>query len=128
MRNVFFEASEFNIYLNENESNYKGVEQVANGNGKILKLNKLNFFKTMIDVSSIGGESVLIKTESLNDIIKKIDLQNITYSSIDGFEIVTGYSNRFKNYLLVKNKRVNIQIKFTGKEALVGHPLIMQGF
>ena len=61
---------------------------------------------------------------------KKIDFVDYTLSdsNIDGYRVVTGYTNRFQKYRIVDGKKVNIQIAYTGEKIVVGLPLILTGF
>lgn len=48
--------------------------------------------------------------------------------NIAGSRVVTGYTSSYKDFVLVDNKKVNVQIAVTDSQIIVGFPLILTGF
>lgn len=129
LHDVFmFEASSFHIYLNDNKIDFEEGEITQNGNGEIVEFNRMEMMKNLHKLNNIAGESVIIQNVDLSDLVIKLKLKIINENTIGGNMVLLGYSNKLKGFLKSDGKKFNVQIKFCGNYAVVGYPLIMQGF
>ena len=60
--------------------------------------------------------------------IKSLKLNIIEQDNIDGRLIIYAYSPFWKNFKIVKNKKVNFQFAFYDNVVTVGHPMIYYSF
>ena len=122
------EANTFYIYSNVKNDSLSSVEKIKNGKGEIIKFNKVELLNNYSKLSAIAGESIVVSGLTLNEIVNKLNLKIINIDKMDNYFIVNGYSNRLNNYLMVDGNRQNIQLKYSLNSAVIGCPLIMQGF
>lgn len=123
-----FDSNTFYIYSNSQNNNIGSGEIVKNGDGEIVKFDRLELIENYHKLNLIAGESLVIKNLTLNQIMRKLNLEVLSVENFNEIFVINGYSNKLKNYLNVDGKKQNVQIKYCLNYALIGYPLIMQGF
>lgn len=71
---------------------------------------------------------VEISNEKIDQLISDINLQIINRFEIEDRIIIEGYTDVLKDYTLINNIKINIQISIGEDFCLVGYPLIKNSF
>lgn len=83
-----------------------------------------------VDKFVVCGNSQVLELKSLDySKVKNIlNLEIVESNEIAGRTIIEGYSNKLKNYFVVNNRKVNIQISICDDKMTIGYPLIAGSF
>ena len=78
----------------------------------------------------VCGDSQVVEMNSkaYSKIKNVLNLEVVDKHEIAGRTIIEGYSNKLKNYVVISNRKVNIQISIYGDKMIVGYPLINGSF
>lgn len=123
-------ATEFSIYSNS-AINSKDIKVTNAGVFYINTIGVENISKCINSSCKKLGESFVIKCASESKIFK---LQNLTKykevneEKIGDVKIIYAYTNMLKNYTIVNNQKVNLQIAYDGTNLTVGYPLILGSY
>ena len=80
-------------------------------------------------LSDLDNEKLLkIKGCLVDDFVEFLDLQNYSKFTIEDRVVIEGYSNKLNNYIVINNKKINVQISVSQDCCLVGYPLIKNSF
>lgn len=92
------------------------------------------------EILALGYDEVNIDRSNdceIIEIVDKIDYRriinelNIEISNIDEVSdriIIEGYTNKVNNYILINNKKINIQMSVSSDKIIIGSPLIYNSF
>ncbi len=69
-----------------------------------------------------------VDASSVDNFIKIIGLKNYSKFALEDRVIIEGYSNKLKDYVVINNHKINIQISITDNLCLIGYPLIKNSF
>ncbi|MBR1925820.1 MAG: YwmB family TATA-box binding protein [Clostridia bacterium] len=106
--------------------------QIAkNGNGYLISVCTQNagaFEKTLNN--NYQGESFCFLGDENNllEVLKKLNAKIVKKEVFDNLLVVYGFSPKLKNYILMKNQKVNVQIALNKNKITVGTPLILGSF
>lgn len=83
-----------------------------------------------VDKFVVCGDSqtVEINSKAYLKIKNLLNLEVVEKNEIAGRTIIEGYSNKLKNYVVINNRKVNIQISICDDKMIVGYPLINGSF
>lgn len=83
-----------------------------------------------VDKFVVCGDSqvVEINSKAYLKIKDLLNLEVVEKNEIAGRTIIEGYSNKLKNYVVINNRKVNIQISICDDKMIVGYPLINGSF
>ena len=80
-------------------------------------------------LSDLDNEKLLkINGCLVDDFVEFLDLQNYSKFTIEDRVVIEGYSNKLNNYIVINNKKINVQISVSQDCCLVGYPLIKNSF
>ena len=71
---------------------------------------------------------ISILEEDLGCFIDKLNLQNCNKFFIEDRYIIEGYSSHINNYIVMNNRKINIQISVSDGVCLIGSPVIKKSF
>lgn len=124
---LFSGSADVSCLITNNEIS-SANSSVKSGNSYINYLRKENDFLLKNSQSKVYGETVIFNNENLQFVIKKLQLNVISFVKQNNVIELLGYTNKLNNFVLVNNNLVNIQIVVLNNKMVVGHPLILQGF
>ena len=78
--------------------------------------------------SNLFGESISIKNATKKDIekvLKKANDYNIFFENFDNLKIYYCYNCKFPKYVILNDKKVNLQIAFCENNITMGYPIIL---
>lgn len=81
-----------------------------------------------ISYEFIDDNTVKIPEENLEIFIEKLDINILRINSIFDRKIIEGYTTKIKDYFVVDNLKINVQISVYDGVAIIGSPLILGGF
>ena len=85
-----------------------------------------------IVVSDFNGNSeneiLVLDKKYLDNIIDVLNLEVYLKREISDRLIIEGYSNKLKDYVVVNNMKVHIQMSIDNEKILLGYPLIDASF
>lgn len=83
-----------------------------------------------VDKFVVCGDSQVVEMNSkaYSKIKNILNLEVVDKNEIAGRTIIEGYSNKLKNYVVINNRKVNIQISICDDKMIVGYPLINGSF
>ena len=110
----------------------QNTQTIQNGNGYIISTNATNAPNILnkLDKNHIDGESFCIygtSTDALQ-ILHSLGAVIIKEESFDDFKIIYAHSPKIHNYVLIGNKKINIQIALKNNKITVGTPLILGSY
>ena len=124
---LFSGSADVSCLITDNEIS-SAKSSVKSGNSYINYLTKENDFLLKNSQSKVYGETVIFNNENLQFVIKKLQLNIVSFVKQNNVIELLGYTNKLNNFVLVNNNLVNIQIVVLNNKMVVGHPLILQGF
>ena len=74
------------------------------------------------------SQVIKINLEDYEDLISKLDVFVVSKNVLDDRIIIEGYTNKLKNFNVINNNKINIQISLFDNVCLVGYPLIKNSF
>lgn len=116
------------FFLTTNSPLSTSVKGVKNGGGYVYSFNKSTLNSAGLNLKNITSQSVVLNNKSFNYIQQKLNLKIVSKSNTNNVMEILGYSNKLKNFVYVNGNKVNIQIALNKTNAIVGYPLILQGF
>lgn len=124
---LFSGSADVSCLITDNEIS-SANSSVKSGNSYINYLTKGNDFLLKNSQSKVYGETVIFNNENLQFVIKKLQLNIVSFVKQNNVIELLGYTNKLNNFVLVNNNLVNIQIVVLNNKMVVGYPLILQGF
>ena len=73
-------------------------------------------------------QTLELDASSLNKLTSFLNLEVVNKNEISDRVIIEGYSNKLKDYVVVNNMKVNIQMSIDDEKILLGYPLIDASF
>ena len=74
------------------------------------------------------GIILTIENSSVSSVCEILNLQVVREEVVDGQENIYGWTNLYADFVWLKGKQTNVQIFDSGKEIVVGFPVIFSGF
>ncbi len=68
------------------------------------------------------------KDVSMQKLLKAHNITSYYLSSVEGMDVLYGYTNNFSDFRMVDGKKINVQIVWKKSETIVGFPLIVTGY
>ena len=84
--------------------------------------------KQQFDIDKVTGVILYFNQASVEEIA---DYYNINYyrgGDVEDMPIFYGYTSYYKDFNMINNKKINVQIAVCGDEIIVGFPAILTGF
>lgn len=106
-----------NLILCVGENNFN-VENVENQKYAFNKICKLNYGETICFCENLNEQEIF------NNLQAKIISKNCISSSV----IYLIYTQKLQDFVIVKGKRVNLQVSKNNNKVIVGYPLIQGCF
>ncbi len=80
--------------------------------------------------NEIETEGILlyISNDNLNKIQKSLNMLVFSTEEVEGKKIIQGYTEKYKDSITLRNKKVNVQIAVENGKMIVGFPMILSGF
>ncbi|MGN1221690.1 MAG: hypothetical protein ACI4TT_00475, partial [Christensenellales bacterium] len=104
---------------------------VKNGNACIVSCDSKYASTVKASINNILGESITINNPN-EDVLKQINdyiSKNILYDEkLDGTQIIYGYDNTLKNFVMVDGQKINFQVAINSDYVVIGYPLILGSF
>ena len=82
-----------------------------------------NLYKDIVDLESHCDAQKLYFA-----LVDKLNLQNCNKFFIEDRYIIEGYSSHINNYIVMNNRKINIQISVSNGVCLIGSPVIKKSF
>lgn len=115
------------VYADNNENHFNAVEPILNGNGYSFNCH-IDEYKTLTDVQGISFQT----NHSPEYILRVLNLkiQSFQTLSIDdkSLQLYYCYFKNLEKSVLIKNKKVNLQIAFDGNTCIVGLPILLGSY
>lgn len=73
-------------------------------------------------------ELILINKKYLEDFLSKINLEVYNKINLNDRVVIEGYTSNLRDYVVVNNSKINIQISICDDSCLIGYPLIKNSF
>ena len=97
-------------------------------NNMLVVYAKKNLNSVIVLSDKKGEELISIAEENLDVFLSKLNLQNCNKFYIEDRLVIEGYSSKFNNYILINNKKINVQISLCDGMCLIGSPIIKKSF
>ena len=101
---------------------------VVNSQNSLIKILCEDGFDFEICELNNGYQVVEIFDKKIDDILLKLNAEIVDKKIVADRVVVEAYVSSLDNYVVAKNRKVNIQISATGNNLIVGYPLIKNSF
>ena len=71
---------------------------------------------------------VVFEEKNLDKFVSRLGLEIICKKCIEDRFVIEAYTNKLAKHMLIKNRKVNIQISIFDGKCIVGYPLIKNSF
>ncbi|MGN1213051.1 MAG: hypothetical protein ACI4TZ_03310 [Christensenellales bacterium] len=124
-------SSIYSFYTTDKISFLDNTKIVKNGNACIVSCDSKHASTVKASINNILGESITINNPN-DDVLKQINdyiSKNVLYDEkLDGTQIIYGYDNTLKNFVMVDGQKVNFQVAINSDYVVIGYPLILGSF
>ena len=84
--------------------------------------------KTFNQEINIKGITLYLENEKYKDIIKTLNMLVFKEEVLQDYSIIYGYTNKFRDFKIIDNKKINVQIVKNDDQVIIGFPLVLSGF
>ena len=93
------------------------------------KSNLVNVLKfDDFELLNMGDEIVIYDEIDCDELLNDLMLEVYSNEVISDRIIIEGYSHKIKNYIVIDNRKVNVQISISDDSIIIGSPLISNSF
>lgn len=119
------------FYTTQNIS-LKNANSIKSGNGFLISTSSNNacIVKSTLNENYIQGESFCFDgtQDDITKILHSLNATIVKKEKFDGFTVLYAHSPKITNYIILNNKKVNIQIAYKNKIITVGTPIILGSY
>lgn len=93
-------------------------------------INMTNNIGVEYEIIEDDNKSQVIKISDYNfaEIMSKMDIEIVSLKEVSGRTIIEGYSSNLNDYIVINNRKVNMQMSISDDYILIGYPLIKNSF
>ena len=83
---------------------------------------------SIIEYSINDGNECVVLSNSLDEVVDKLNIKYYRKISINDREIIEGYIPNLNRYYVSNNTKINVQISCSRESVIVGYPIIKNSF
>jgi len=111
---------------------FNNTKIICNGSKQFIYFKTKNEFSNLNKIAKLNVQyyqvSVNCDYNYVNKLIKKLNAKVIFCEEVNSVKVMYLFSNNFKEYKVVNNKKVNFQLAYKNNNLTVGYPLIYGSF
>ena len=119
-------------FYSTQKTNQKETNITKNGNGYLISTNSQNAKNVFqnLEKEKLHGESFRLSgtEKDIPKLLHSLCAKTVKEERFDDFLILYANSPKIANYVVVNNKKVNIQIAYKNKVITVGTPIILGSY